>query len=230
MAACGTRAASRAHAADWRVDGLSRERLGRTGLLRRIPRWTSEARVDGRPQHPARHALGVARRCGGETAVREGTRRATTRSHSFVCYTHHGCAVAANAHHPNRFRDGLRSRRERLRREPGAAGRKRHRLPGYARFAWWQVVGATQEIAPRVARVAMLFNPAVAPYAESFLNPFKAAAPSFAVEPMAASVGDTSELESVIAAQARAQNGGLIVMPDTFTDVHRAEIISLAAR
>ena len=87
-----------------------------------------------------------------------------------------------------------------------------------------------KEIAPRVARVAMLFNPAVAPYAESFLNPFKAAAPSFAVEPMAASVGDTSELESVIAAQARAQNGGLIVMPDTFTDVHRAEIISLAAR
>ena len=87
-----------------------------------------------------------------------------------------------------------------------------------------------KEIAPRVARVAMLFNPAVAPYAESFLNPFKAAAPSFAVEPIAASVGDTSELESVIAAQARAQNGGLIVMPDTFTDVHRAEIISLAAR
>jgi len=87
-----------------------------------------------------------------------------------------------------------------------------------------------KEIAPRVARVAMLFNPASAPYAESFLNPFKAAAPSFAVEPIAASVGDTSELESVIAAQARAQNGGLIVMPDTFTDVHRAEIISLAAR
>jgi len=87
-----------------------------------------------------------------------------------------------------------------------------------------------KEIAPRVARVAMLFNPAVAPYAESFLSPFKAAAPSFAVEPIAASVGDTSELESVIAAQARAQNGGLIVMPDTFMDVHRAEIISLAAR
>jgi putative tryptophan/tyrosine transport system substrate-binding protein len=87
-----------------------------------------------------------------------------------------------------------------------------------------------KEIAPHVARVAMLFNPAVAPYAESFLNPFKAAASSFAVEPIAAPVRDTSELESVIAAQARAPNGGLIVMPDTFTDVHRAEIISLAAR
>ena len=87
-----------------------------------------------------------------------------------------------------------------------------------------------KEIAPRVARVAMLFNPAVAPYAESFLNPFKAAASSLAVEPITAPVRDTSELESVVAAQARAPNGGLIVMPDTFTDVHRAEIISLAAR
>jgi len=87
-----------------------------------------------------------------------------------------------------------------------------------------------KEIAPRVANVAMLFNPAVAPYAEAFLDPFKAAASSFAVEPIAASVRDTSELEAVIAAQARAQNGGLIVMPDTFMDVHRAEIISLAAR
>jgi putative ABC transport system substrate-binding protein len=87
-----------------------------------------------------------------------------------------------------------------------------------------------KEIAPRVARVAMLFNPAVAPYAESYLNPFKAAATSFAVEAIAAPVRDTSELEFVVAAQARVPNSGLIVMPDTFTDVYRAEIISLAAR
>jgi putative ABC transport system substrate-binding protein len=87
-----------------------------------------------------------------------------------------------------------------------------------------------KEIAPSVTRVAMLFNPAVAPYAESFLNPFKAAASSFAVEAIAAPVRDLSELESVVAAQAREPNGGLIVMPDTFTDIHRAEIASLAAR
>ena len=87
-----------------------------------------------------------------------------------------------------------------------------------------------KEIAPRVTRVAMLFNPSVAPYAESFLNHFKAAASSFAVEPIAAPVRDISSLESAIVAQALAPNGGLIVIPDTFTDVHRAEIISLAAR
>ena len=43
-------------------------------------------------------------------------------------------------------------------------------------------------------------------------------------------VRDTSELEAVVAAQAREPNGGLIVMPDTFTDAHRAEITSLADR
>jgi putative ABC transport system substrate-binding protein len=87
-----------------------------------------------------------------------------------------------------------------------------------------------KEIAPRVNRVAMLFNPATATYSDYFLKPFKAAAPSFAVEAIVAPARDTSELESVIAAQAREPNGGLIVMPDSFTDAHREEITSLVAR
>jgi len=87
-----------------------------------------------------------------------------------------------------------------------------------------------KEIAPRVTRVAVLFNPVVAPYAESFLNPLKDAALSLAVEAVAAPVRDLSELESVVAAHAREPNGGLVVIPDTFMDVHRADITSLAAR
>ena len=87
-----------------------------------------------------------------------------------------------------------------------------------------------KEIAPRVARVAALFNPATAPYAEYWLNPFKAAAASFAVQAIVAPVHDASELESVVAAQAHEPNGGLIVMPDTFMNEHRSEITSLAAR
>jgi len=87
-----------------------------------------------------------------------------------------------------------------------------------------------KQIAPRVVRVAMLFNPVSATYAEYWLNPFKAAAPSFAVEAIAAPVRNGSELESIIAAQAREPNGGLIAMPDSFTDAHRVEITSLAAR
>ena len=52
-----------------------------------------------------------------------------------------------------------------------------------------------KEIAPRVARVAFLFNPVTAPHFEYYLNPFKAAAASFAVEAIAAPVRDRSELE-----------------------------------
>jgi putative ABC transport system substrate-binding protein len=87
-----------------------------------------------------------------------------------------------------------------------------------------------KEIAPRVNRVAFLFNPATAPYAEIYLNPFKAAAASFGVEAITAPVHDTSELETVIAAQAREPNTGLIAMPNSFLNVHRAEITSLATR
>ena len=87
-----------------------------------------------------------------------------------------------------------------------------------------------KEIAPRVARIAMLFNPVSAPYADYWLNPFKAAATSFAVEAIPSPVRDRSELQSVIAAQAREPNGGLIVMPDSFMDAYRVEITSLTGR
>jgi putative tryptophan/tyrosine transport system substrate-binding protein len=86
-----------------------------------------------------------------------------------------------------------------------------------------------REIAPRVVRVACLFNPTTAPY-EYYLKPIIAAAASIGVEANAAPVRNSSELESVIAAQTREPNGGLIVMPDGFTNVYRAEITSLAAR
>ena len=92
---------------------------------------------------------------------------------------------------------------------------------------WLEVL---KEIAPRVARAAVLFNPATAPYSQHYLNPFKVAAASFGVEPIVAPVHDASALESVISAQARKPNGGLIVLPDIFTTGHRAEITRLAAR
>jgi putative ABC transport system substrate-binding protein len=77
--------------------------------------------------------------------------------------------------------------------------------------------------------VAFLFNPATAPY-EYYLSSFKAAARSFAVEAIAAPVRDRSELEPVITALARAPNGGLVLMTDTFLLNHREEITSLAVR
>ena len=87
-----------------------------------------------------------------------------------------------------------------------------------------------KEIAPRVNRVAFLFNPATAPYRDMYLNPFKVAAASFGVEAITAPVDDMLDLESRVTSQAHEPNSGLVVIPDAFTELHRAEIISLAVR
>jgi putative ABC transport system substrate-binding protein len=86
-----------------------------------------------------------------------------------------------------------------------------------------------KEIAPRITRAALLFNPATAPYSNIYVTPFKAAAPSFGLEAATAIVQDKVELETTIAAQAREPNSGLIVMPDGFLNVHRADLVSLVA-
>jgi putative tryptophan/tyrosine transport system substrate-binding protein len=87
-----------------------------------------------------------------------------------------------------------------------------------------------KEIAPRVTRVTVPFNPATTPYADFYLKPLKVAAAHFAMEAIIAAVRDTTELDSVVTAQAREPNSGLIVIPETFTLAHRVELISLAAR
>jgi putative ABC transport system substrate-binding protein len=88
-----------------------------------------------------------------------------------------------------------------------------------------------KEIAPSVRRVAVLFNPATAPRGGSYyFEPFKVAVQSLGFETVAATVHDKSELESVIAAQAREPNTGLVVMSDVFPLVYRTEITELVAR
>jgi len=85
-------------------------------------------------------------------------------------------------------------------------------------------------IAPRVSRVALMFNPATAPYGPGFLDSFETAAKSFAIEPNGALLHGPAEIEGAINALGQSGNGGLIVLPDAFTDVYRDQIIELAAR
>ena len=87
-----------------------------------------------------------------------------------------------------------------------------------------------KEIAPSVHRAAFLFNPATTPYSDIYVKPFKAAAASLGLEAALVRVHDTEELDTALAAQARIPNCGLVVMPDGFLNVHRAEVISLTAR
>jgi ABC-type uncharacterized transport system substrate-binding protein len=101
-------------------------------------------------------------------------------------------------------------------------------LEGSLAGKWLELL---KEVAPRVTRVAVLFNPTTAAtFAEYYLNSVKAAAVSLGVEVIAAPIHDTSELESFVARQARDRTSGLIVIPEVFMIVHRAEVTSLAAR
>jgi putative tryptophan/tyrosine transport system substrate-binding protein len=87
-----------------------------------------------------------------------------------------------------------------------------------------------KEIAPRTARVALLFNPATSPQLKFYMPSIKATASSVAVEASDAPVQAKEETEGVIAAQARTPGSGLIVMPDAFTNTNTELIIALAAR
>ena len=87
-----------------------------------------------------------------------------------------------------------------------------------------------KDIAPNVKRAALLFNPKTAPFATYYLKPFDAAAATLGVNAEAATVESKSDLESVFAAQAKTHDTGVVVMPDGFLNVYRAEIVSLAAR
>jgi putative tryptophan/tyrosine transport system substrate-binding protein len=91
-------------------------------------------------------------------------------------------------------------------------------------------VNLLRDIAPRMSRVALVFNPPVAPFVKDYLEPFRAAAASLGVEPIVAPVNNMPELETLFTTQAREPNSGFVVIPDVFTISHRAEIISLAAR
>ena len=85
-------------------------------------------------------------------------------------------------------------------------------------------------VAPHVTRVALVFSPRTAPFADMFWGPIEAAAPTFDAIPIRAAVGSGAEIGPVLEAFAREPNGGLIVLPDITTMNHRDAIIELAAR
>jgi putative ABC transport system substrate-binding protein len=85
------------------------------------------------------------------------------------------------------------------------------------------------EIAPGLKRAAIMFNPDMAP-ASIFIPSLEAAARSLKVVPIIAPVRSDVEIETAVIALGRDPGGGLVVLPDPFTGLHRAPIISAAAR
>jgi putative tryptophan/tyrosine transport system substrate-binding protein len=93
-------------------------------------------------------------------------------------------------------------------------------------------LGLLKEIAPRIARVALLFNPATAASPQFFRSSIQDAASSMAVQVIDAPFHAKDEIEGIVAAQARDRDGCVIVMPDAFffTVANRNLIVALAAR
>jgi putative ABC transport system substrate-binding protein len=92
---------------------------------------------------------------------------------------------------------------------------------------WLQLL---KEVAPRVTRVAVIFNPETAPYATLANRAIESAAPSLGMTVRLAPVHDDLAIEEAIAAEAHQPGGGLVALPDSFNATHREAIIAEAAR
>jgi putative tryptophan/tyrosine transport system substrate-binding protein len=85
------------------------------------------------------------------------------------------------------------------------------------------------EIAPGLKPAAIMFNPDTAP-ASAYMSSLETAARSLKIELVTKLVHSDAEIEETIIDLGHEPGGGLVVMTDVFTAVHRAPIILAAAR
>jgi len=86
-----------------------------------------------------------------------------------------------------------------------------------------------KEIAPSLARVALVSNPKTTSF-DYFQRAAEAAAPSLGIELVANQVETASNIERAVEAFARVPKGALLLPPDSTTILHRDLVIALAAR
>jgi putative ABC transport system substrate-binding protein len=86
-----------------------------------------------------------------------------------------------------------------------------------------------KQIKPTIASVALLYNPASTPFADLILRAVEPAARSFAVRARASACRNDADIDALMK-HARDERGGVLVMPEVFTTVHRDAIVAAAAR
>jgi putative tryptophan/tyrosine transport system substrate-binding protein len=91
---------------------------------------------------------------------------------------------------------------------------------------WFELI---KELAPGIRRLAAVFNPKTAPYAPRFIQSFDAAVRDFGAEIKPARIESVEEIEAVVRGVGGSDTG-MVVMPDTFTTMHRQKIIDAAAK
>jgi len=85
-----------------------------------------------------------------------------------------------------------------------------------------------KETAPRIKRAAAIFNPET--HSGQYWEAIEAAASTMMIDFVRMPTHDPAEIERAIVGIAREPDGGLIVMPDSFTLTHRELIVTLAAQ
>ncbi len=90
---------------------------------------------------------------------------------------------------------------------------------------WLELI---KEIAPRVTRVAVIYDEANPAWPE-YLRAIQAGAQSLGVQVLASPVHNAAELEQTINAFAREPNSGLIVIPTPVSNFHSEQIVAPAA-
>ena len=97
----------------------------------------------------------------------------------------------------------------------------------YAIAAKW--LELLKQLAPAVNRLAALYDP-TSPANLAQLPEIEGQAPGFGVRSSAFAVRDAADIENAISTFAREPNGGLLVLPNPVTTVHRELIVALAAK
>ena len=91
-------------------------------------------------------------------------------------------------------------------------------------------VETLKEVSPSLAQVAILYEPAAAPYMAGMIRSVASAGPSFGVEVKDVPIQNIGELESAIARFGQQENTGLILPPSVFAGTHSSLIVALAAK
>jgi len=92
-------------------------------------------------------------------------------------------------------------------------------------------LGALKEVTPGLARVGLLINPDTAVLRGTFYTQaFEGAASTLGIEPVMAKVFSASDIETAIQSLAKQPGSGLIVAPDTFSEINGDLIVSMAAQ
>jgi putative ABC transport system substrate-binding protein len=86
------------------------------------------------------------------------------------------------------------------------------------------------EIAPRITRVAALWNPASLAYQTQLRREAEAAAPGLGVQLQWVEVRNPNDLDRAFATMVRQRAGALLVLPDSLFTFHRQRIVDLAAK